>query len=82
MGATLHITHIFPLDVAEMMPMSDPKEIKEIVKTDVDNVVVDFSDLDEDECVAIYFSDTATAITICNDGEGFFRIEKRQVLKE
>jgi len=54
--------------------------VKEIIKTDVDTVVVDFSDLFVGECKTIYFSDTATAITICNDGDGMFRIEKRQVL--
>ena len=54
--------------------------VKEIIKTDVDNVVVDFSDLGVGECKTIYFSDMATAITICRDGESLFRVEKRQVL--
>jgi len=56
-------------------------KVKEIVKTDVDNVTVDFSSLGVNECIAVYFSDTATAITICNEGDGLFRVEKRQVLK-
>jgi hypothetical protein len=54
--------------------------VKEIIKTDVDTVLVDFSDLCVGECKTIYFSDTATAITICMDGDGVFRVEKRQVL--
>jgi hypothetical protein len=54
--------------------------VRGIIKTDVDTVVVDFSNLCRGECKTIYFSDTATAITICNDGDGVFRVEKRQVL--
>ena len=54
--------------------------VREIIKTDVDTVVLDFSDLIRGECKTIYFSDTATAITICKEGDGVFRVEKRQVL--
>jgi hypothetical protein len=56
-------------------------KLRGIVKTEIDSVLVDFSDLGKDDCIAIYFSDTDIILTICNDGEGFFRVEKRQVIK-
>ncbi|MEM0109604.1 MULTISPECIES: hypothetical protein [Thermoprotei] len=53
----------------------------ESLKAEGDTTDVRLSDLNTNECKAIYFTGSATAVLICNIGDGMYRISAKPVPK-
>jgi len=53
----------------------------ESLKAEGDTTDIKLSDLGIDECKAVYFTGSATAVLICNLGDGMYRLSAKPVPK-